>query len=184
MLFEEDILTLQHIENDRVRVVIQAAIDRATDKIRPSDLLISAIEGKDSQVLVIIDQALNTGCTSVVLRDVIEVYNPRRTRATAFDGRKEWFTSEALTALEQFDAELSTDADRLLDVALELLLACVLSHLEVEDIEYLTIFDVERCAASLRGQVNRHIEAQSPLFDNLSGQLRFDIFSQNGWACM
>ncbi|MFL5704712.1 MAG: AAA family ATPase [Ktedonobacteraceae bacterium] len=184
MLFEEDILILQHIENDRVKVVIQAAIDRATDRIRPSDLLISAIEGKDSQVLVAIDQALNSGCTSLILRDVIEVYNPRRTRATAFDGRKKWFTPEALTALEQFDAELSADTGKLLDVALELLLACVLSHLEVEDIEYLTIFDAERCAASFREQVNRHIEAQPSLFDNLSGQLRFDVFSQNGWACM
>ena len=124
MLFEKDIFTSQSLGDKRTEQVLLAAIDHASTKVRPSDLLFAAIESRDAKVLATLTRVLAPDSSPRDVLDTIEVYNPVSSAsvATRFDGRKEWFSPEALEALEKFDAELtdwSTSAEGVQYVVLE-----------------------------------------------------------------
>src|SRR5690348_15623794 len=104
MLFENGILKLDSIQDKRAVAVLERAIDRAAGKIRPSDLLCAAIAQADAAVLSSLSQALEPGATPLDLMEVIQAYNPARTSASEFDGSREFFSAEALQALNDFDA--------------------------------------------------------------------------------
>lgn len=184
MLFEEGILNPQSVGDKRTVAVLYAAADRASGKVRPSDLLASAIESDDAKVLATLAQALEPGSTPLDVRDVIEVYNPARSTPTDFDGRKEYFSPEALEALEQFDADPMRGKEGVRDAALELLLSCVLSHLDAEDLEFLTVLNAEHGATLFREQVKLAAEPLPPLLDSASGRLRSEEFSESAWTIM
>src|SRR5207253_10160902 len=62
--------------------------DRAMGQVRPSDLLVAAIESGDARVLTTLAQALEAGCRPLELPDIIAAYNPARRTPTDFDGRR------------------------------------------------------------------------------------------------
>ncbi len=139
MFFERGVFTLKHIEDELTALVLREAIGHAADKIRPNDLLWAAIETSNPKVLTLLSKALETGCTPFDLRDVIEVYNSKWTTARNLDCKEEDFSLETLAALKHFETELNNTLELPPDVWLELLLACVLSHLDAEDHEYLSL---------------------------------------------
>ena len=75
-------------------------------KVRPSDLLASAIESGDAKILATLTQALVQGSTPLDLRDVIEVYNSARSTPTDFDGKRDRFSPEMLEALDPANLSL------------------------------------------------------------------------------
>lgn len=190
MLFEKGMFNPQGVGDDRTATVLHAATDRAAGKVRPSDLLASAIESGDAKVLATLAQALEPGSTPLDLRDVIEIYNPMRSHSTPtdFDGRRECFSSEALEALDKFDTELKETVGKegIEDVALELLLACVLFQLDAEDQEFLTTLDAKRSAELFHKQVELGTKflGLDTLFDAAYGRLRSEEFSESAWAIM
>src|SRR2546423_2036179 len=125
MLFEKGVFTLKHVVDEQTALVLKAAIGHAAGKIRPSDLLCATIETGNSKALAILSKALEVGCTPFDLRDVIEVYNPKRTTARNLDCKEEDFSLETLAALKHFETELKHTLELPPDAWLELLLACV-----------------------------------------------------------
>lgn len=187
MLFENNIFAPRSVEDDRTLEVLNAATDRATVKIRPSDLLASVIKIEDAKALATLAQALKPGCTVEDLQEFIEFDNPSRSTPSDFDGRREWFSPEALTALDQFDAELdelSKKGEGAGGATLELLLSYVLSQLAAENNTFLETIDVERGVQLFRKQVKIATKSPNPLFDNESGRLRSDEFSEDAWKIM
>ena len=184
MLFENGIFAPQNIGSEKTIKVLLAAADRSTKTIRPSDLIASAIDIGDSKILAIFAQVLKPGANPQDIKDIIEVYNPARIIPTDFDGKRERFSKEALNAIEQFEKELHDAAEGIHEVALELLLSCVFSHLDEEDHEYLTIIDFEQTVHLFRERIKMAIEPPAPLFDSASERLRSEEFTEGGLAVM
>lgn len=186
MLFENGIFTPHLLENERTEAVLQAATDHASGKIRPSDILLVAIDSRDARILAKLRQFLAPGCSPQELRDIIEAYNPAGTTHSQFNGERRWFSHEALAALDQFDTTLKElgKKDGLRYVMLELLLSCVLSHLDAEDKEYLTPLKAQPGAEGFLKVAESLIEPLPPLIDTGSKLLRSGEFAESGWAIM
>lgn len=184
MLFENGIFVPQNIGSEKTTKVLLAATDRSNKTIRPSDLIASAIDIGDSKILAIFTQALKPGANPQDIKDIIEVYNPARIMPTDFDGKRERFSKEALNAIEQFEKELHDAAEGIHQVALELLLSCVFSHLDEEDHEYLTTIDFEQAVHLFRERIKMAIEPPAPVFDSASERLRSEEFTEGGLAVM
>src|ERR1035438_5641815 len=103
MLFENGVLGLNKIGDQRAAAVLERAVDRASGKVRPSDILCAAIAQGDAAILSSISQALDPGATPQDLIEVIEAYNPVRTDASGFDGTRDWFSADTIEALDDFD---------------------------------------------------------------------------------
>lgn len=184
MLFEQGYFNPQSTGNERAAEVLNTAADRASAKVRPSDLVDAAIACGDARVLAMISQALTPGATPNDLRQLIEIYNHARRSPTDFDGSRERFSDEALLGLDEFDAEFQKGAERIRDASLMLLMACVFNHLDEDDREYLTILDDAQAAGKFREQVRIIIDPLTPLFDSASNRLRSDEFAEGAWTML
>lgn len=184
MLFQNGIFSPQRLNDERATAVLEAATGRATEMVKPSDFLAATIAGGDPRILITLSQALEPGVTPQNLLEVIEVYNPARTTPSEFDGRRERFTPEAQEALDQFSANLEEAGEQSRNMALELLLNAVLSHLDQEDQAFLTRLDASRAATLFKEQVSLSAGLSVPLFDIATGRLRSEEFTDGAWAAL
>jgi len=83
--------------------------------------------------------------------------------------------------LDEFDQALQNGKEGITEVALELLLKCVLSNPEEDDRDYLGIINWERGAELFQEHVDLATESQTPLFDENTAQIRPEEFTEDGW---
>jgi ATP-dependent Clp protease ATP-binding subunit ClpA len=184
MLFENETLDPNRVRDERARNVLWGAIDRAPDQLRTSDLLAATIASGDAKILAVLAQALPAGGSPVELLETINVYNPPRSTPSDFDGSRARISKQALLALDEFDEAIVARPEGQDRVALELLLASVLAHLDDLDREYLSAFNSEAAITQLRERVKTAGEPPVPLFDAESGRLRSEIFTDAAWAVL
>ncbi|MFC7566694.1 hypothetical protein ACFQU9_26410 [Actinomadura namibiensis] len=161
LLFTDGLFTPQRLGDPRAADVLHAATDRASDRVRTSDLLHAAVAAGDPALLPVLARTLPEGVAERHLLAGIEIYNPGRSPdddGPAFDGRRERFDGAALAALRAFDAEFASlaaaDPGRARHWSLELLVAAVLENLDADDREYLgAVLDPGATAAVLRERV-------------------------------
>ena len=183
-LFEDGVLNFSKIGDQKAIDVLTMAIDRATDKVRPSDILAAALKKGDSEVIDVISQALKPGCFPNELLDLINVYNePRKGPHSEFNGERKWFSKEALDALDHFDAELN-NLEPKSPVVLELLLVHVLSNMDPKPMNLGVMFNAENAAKLFQKKVDSAHKLLTPLFDSATNRLRSDEFSENAWATL
>jgi ATP-dependent Clp protease ATP-binding subunit ClpA len=183
-VFENNVFSPDRVGDQRVASILFAAADSAAGLVRPSNLLAAAIETGDAKVLTTLGQALEPGATPADLLQVIRIYNPPRTSpALDFDGRRHRFSEAALAALDEFGDALGNVADGTAEATLPLLVGCVLSHLEDEDLEYLTSLDAKRGADMFSRQAHDVTADSEPVFDG-AGRLRAELLSEAGLAAM
>ena len=179
VLFDNGILTTDALD-ERTANVLLTATDRGTAPIQPSDILFAAIAHEDRQILTAITMALTDGALPSHIQELIEVHNPARTAGGEFDGMRDRFSPNALRALDEFGTALSADPVGLRGVSLELLIASVLDHLDLD----LTILDTTRATATLRERVAIATGAPLALFDGGSGRLRSEEFTESAWVVL
>jgi ATP-dependent Clp protease ATP-binding subunit ClpA len=184
LLFTDGMFTPQALDNRRTEEVLLAATDRATGQVRPSDVLHAAIVSGDAKIIGSLAKGLQDGAKPDDVREIIEIYNPSRQSSEDFDGRRERFSAEAIAALDDFAAEVASGPDGSGDVYLELLIVCVLSHLDPEERQELAILDVDGCVRLLREQVRVATEPLTPLFASGSGRVRSEEFSEAAWTVL
>jgi ATP-dependent Clp protease ATP-binding subunit ClpA len=212
MLFENGIFTPHLLNNERTEAVLLAATDHASGKIRPSDILLAAIDSRDVRILANLRLFLDPGCSPQELRKIIEAYNPTGTTHSYFNGERRWFSPETLPALDEFGSKLTDgefapgtilaswpalengDAEsteivemRVGYVMLELLLSCVLTHLDDEDRAFLTPLNAIKAAERFLKIARSIIQPPTFLFDDQTGGtrlLRSGEFSESGWTIM
>lgn len=179
VLFENGILTTDTLD-ERTANVLLAATDRRTAPIQSSDILFAAIALQDRQILAAITMALADGARPSHIQEIIEIHNPAGTAGGEFDGMRERFSAEALRALDEFDTAYSADRERLHGAGLELLMASVLGHLDIN----LTILDTDLAASVLHDHVAIITGAPLTLFDSGSGRLRSEEFAESAWVVL
>ncbi|MFD9326785.1 AAA family ATPase [Streptomyces sp. NPDC060065] len=184
-LFSEGIFTPHTLLDERAIDILSAATQRCSGTVRPSDILYAAIDSGDQGVLSVLALTLAEGAQPRHLLETIAVYNPgsQDGQDFDFDGRRERFTPETLTALDGFAAEFAQDEDRLRPVCLELLIASVLDHPDPGDRQFLRILDTAAAARTLRDQVRVSTEPPPALLDD-TGRLRSEEFSAEAWAVL
>lgn len=182
MLFQDEYFAPETLGDDRTAEVLLAAIDRAAP-VRPSDILHAAISGGDPLILTAVAVAMADGAKPDVLPRIIDVYNPPRS-GPEFDGRRDRFSPAALVALDEFDRTFGEDRQRLRPVCLELLVSSVLANLDAEDRSMLKVLDPEAGVMALDEQI-RHVGG-SPVdpFDEDSGRLLADRFTEAAWRIL
>ena len=184
MLFENGIFHPEHVTDNRTEIVLNVAVNRTPDLVCTSDVLAAAIESHDAKIWATVTQACDPGCTPEDLLNVIEVYHPARSSASDFDGSKEYFSPEVLDALDLFVCEIEKYPSALPEATLELLLACILKHLDKRDSEYLSTLNREQGSTLFYQQVLSASEPLLPLFDSASGRLRSEEFSEDTWTIL
>jgi len=186
LLFANGVLDPEVLTDQRAIAVLYAATDRASSQVRPSDLLHAAIAHGDQGVRSVLGRALTEGAYLQDLLDSIEAYNPGGGPGEVFTGDRHSFTTDALRALEALGAEpeLAEGDGAAGSVGLELLVACVLEHLDAQDRRFLTILDAGRAAQALREQVRISVEPLPPLVDEASGRMRSEEFTEAAWAAL
>ncbi|GAA1557009.1 ATP-dependent Clp protease ATP-binding subunit [Actinomadura kijaniata] len=192
LLFTDGLFTPQRLGDPRAADVLHAATDRASDRVRTSDLLHAAVAAGDPALLPVLARTLPEGVAERHLLAGIEIYNPGRSPdddGPAFDGRRERFDGAALAALRAFDAEFASlaaaDPGRARHWSLELLVAAVLENLDADDREYLgAVLDPGATAAVLRERVRVAGRPPAPLLEEGSGRLRSEEFTEDGWAVL
>jgi ATP-dependent Clp protease ATP-binding subunit ClpA len=158
MLFHHGRFAPELISDQRVREVLCAAVEQATDLVRPSDILASAIRHTEGEVLSELSAALRPGFAPQDLLGTIEASRappaagPRASRQPAV------FAPQTVQALHEFDAILEGSGGVLDGVALELLVFCVLTHLDEQEQRILAGLDPERAAARYRQQVEKAVD--------------------------
>ncbi|EFH84759.1 AAA family ATPase [Ktedonobacter racemifer] len=154
MLFENNILNLQDIQDTLTKTLFQKASQRTQKTVRPGDILAAAIDCGNPRVFTTLTQALAHGSTLVDVKEIIEIYNPSQTRTHRPRLQREDFSPYTLEALDQFSNELQTNPQYLQGHTAELFLACVLHHLDDEDQEYLTsLLNIGRGITLFRRQI-------------------------------
>jgi len=184
MLFEKEMFNPECVEDKRTIAVLGAAVERASPKVRPSDLLAAAIETGDAKVLAMLEQALVQGSTPGNVLEIINIFNePGLTHGNEFYGSRDCFSTEALDALDQFSNDLTSCAQCSHEVILYLLLSCVLSHMDEEEMKnLLKILDAKKGAEIFRKMFEISNMPLTPLFDSTSNRLRSDEFSESAWS--
>jgi ATP-dependent Clp protease ATP-binding subunit ClpC len=179
MIFTDGILDLSALPPDeRVRRVLQEGCDRAESLVRPGDLLAAALSVKEGPLLSVLSGALSEGTTVDHLAAVLEIYRPRRKTASDFDGSRDRFSGESLAALAEFENHVQQPGANAANVALELLVAALLSNLDSEDKEYLTSLDPALGARLLLEHVRASTEAPAELFDAQTERLRSEVCTE------
>ncbi|TDB91406.1 ATP-dependent Clp protease ATP-binding subunit [Actinomadura sp. KC216] len=183
-LFVNGIFAPQAVADPRTTDVLRAAVDRAAGPVRTGDLLHAAIASGDASLLTALGRALSDGAQVRHLLEGIEIYNPGRngSEADEFGGGRDEFSAECLAALDAFAAEYAKAPAE--ETALELLVACVLEHLETRDRQNLVTLDAGAAVAALRAQVRAAGEPLPPLLDEESGRLRSEEFTQDAWSAL
>ena len=176
MLFDGGILTTEKLD-ERTAKVILAATDRATAPIQPSDFLHAAISCGDRRIMSALTMALASGALLDHVRQIIEIHNPAGTAPTEFDGSRERFAPPALRVLDEFGAVLAADPH---GAGLEVLMTAVLARLDVE----ITILDRDVAVTALRGHAGIAVERPPELFDEASGRLRSEFFTDATWLAL
>ncbi|GHO65068.1 chaperone protein ClpB [Ktedonobacter sp. SOSP1-52] len=181
MFFDNGIFNLDFVQDQLTKRVLQQGMQRATTVVRPSDILIAAIESQDPRITAILSQALEQGCTVSDIKPIIEVYNRSVAISPSRPRNREGFSSDTLKALDQFATEILENPHLAQDFSIEVLFACLLAHLESEDREYLTLLNAERGTDFCRRQIQLGSSNQLPLFDPITKQLSEQVFSTQAW---
>jgi len=122
MLFQHNTFCPESVPDERTRAVLRSAADSASDLVRPSDVLTSAIRQGDSQVLAILVRALRAGCSLSDLLKTMAACRVSPSVGPAVQRTRQSFTPQALKALDEFDEALCGGGHELKGVALEVLL--------------------------------------------------------------
>ncbi|RFS86983.1 ATP-dependent Clp protease ATP-binding subunit [Actinomadura spongiicola] len=188
MLFDNGVFDPRAVDDPRTVDVLHAAVERAAGSVRTSDLLRAALASKDAPLLTALGRALPDGVQVRHLLEGIEIYSPARapgSGADEFGGGRDEFSAESLAALDAFGEEYGKSSpDERRATALELLVACVLEHLEARDRQNLVTLDAPAAAAVLRTQVRAAREPLPSLLDEESGRLRSEEFTQDAWSAL
>lgn len=163
--------------------VLQSAVEYTRGKVRPSDVLRAILSEGEEKVRMILAQSLEDGTTLEDIRTIIEIYNPVRIERNPVPKKSPDFSPETLAILEQFEVALQEIEQSQSEAVLLLLTFCVLTHLDAEDQENLTILQAVRCIALLREHIYG-VQDKLPLFASPSGNLTETLFSQNAWHCL
>ncbi|MFJ9616189.1 AAA family ATPase [Streptomyces noursei] len=166
---------------------LDGAVRRFDGLLRGSDLLHVVAEGclagRWAGIRTALELALVPGARLEDVRDVVDVYNPAGD-GTGFDGTPANVAPELLAALSDAADTAAGGGPALRPVGLELLLACVLDRPDERDREHLTILDFPAAAQALRRRVRLSAEPLPSLWDEPSGRLRSEAFTDDAWAVL
>jgi ATP-dependent Clp protease ATP-binding subunit ClpA len=173
-------------EEARTADVLDVAVGRFGGLLRGSDVLYAAVgrclKGLEPELRLALELAIAEGARLEDVRDVIDVcHRAGGDRSYEFDGKPERFSAELLAALTEF-AELLGQVPH--EVTLETLLACVLDHPDELDREFLNVLNFRKAADSLRRLIRLHSESLPDLWDEASGRLRCEEFTEDAWAVL
>lgn len=123
-LFTDGFLDPDALGDERTATVLLSAAERATERLRPGDILYAALGTRDPAVLPAFEGALAEGAAPHHLLETVAVYAPPG-NGYAFDGARDHVSPELAAAFEEFESRCARDAVGA-GVRLELLLACLL----------------------------------------------------------
>jgi ATP-dependent Clp protease ATP-binding subunit ClpA len=147
MLFHDQVFCPHLAPDGRVREVLARAVAQAPEPIRPSDLLAAVLWQGDEEVLATLAQALQPGRA---LQEVLDAIRARQAAAgpvPAGERCRDAFTREALCALDAFAASFPTGGRLPEGSALDVLLTCILRHLDSQERRDLAILDADQATA-------------------------------------
>ncbi|MFI6344682.1 AAA family ATPase [Streptomyces sp. NPDC050560] len=213
LFFTSGVLDPSALGDPRTADVLMAAAQRVSARLRPSDVLHAALAERGGP-LPALETALAEGAAVRHVLDTVDVYNPpgdgyefdgspagvAPELLAALDDFAAFADSEAeraaasaagpdpsrsvLLAKPPPPARRGRLPGRLADVALELLVACVLENPDAQDREFLGVLDAPLAARLLRERVRIHLEPLPELFDDSSGRLRSEEFTADAWATL
>ncbi|RVU17992.1 ATP-dependent Clp protease ATP-binding subunit [Streptomyces antnestii] len=182
-LFTDGLLDPDALGDERTAAVLLSAAERATERLRPGDLLHAVLDSRDLALLPAIEGALAEGAAPHHLLETLAVYAPAG-NGYAFDGAREHVAPELEAAFEEFERRCERDGVGA-QTRLELLLACVLDTPSADEREFLApLLDLERAAEALRRQVGVQAAEPPELYDDASGRLRSEEFTEDAWAVL
>ncbi len=160
MLFAGDRFCPEAVGNGRVRQLLVDVLSDSIGPLKPSVFLASAVRREYVEVAALLAQGLPVELSVTAIfqraeRDGAAASNPptdpRMARVGAFD-------PAMLAALTQFDAALEKSNGQLDLVALELLVLCIVNHLDEAERRLLRPFDPRRamdaCRAAIDAKLN------------------------------
>jgi ATP-dependent Clp protease ATP-binding subunit ClpA len=165
MLFADDVLTPEKIEDPRLGTALRAALELPCDILRPADLLAVLIHCGDEAVKECLGRALSPNTS---LPDFVAALEADRAPSEGVTARtRNSFTAAALAALDEFEKTLIQAQGCLGKVGLEILTFTLLTHLEQAEREKLSpLIDVEQAAFLLWKRVARGFDV-GPLMDRI-----------------
>lgn len=182
-LFTDGFLDPDALGDERTAAVLLSAAERATERLRPGDILHAALDARDPAVLPAFEGALAEGAAPHHLLETVAVYAPPG-NGYAFDGARDHVSPELAAAFEEFESRCARDAVAA-EVRLELLLACLLDAPSADERDFLTpLLDLPLAAEALRRQVGVHADEPPELYDDASGRLRSEEFTNDAWAVL
>ena len=111
LLFTDGVLDPGACGDRRTHDVLRAASERASERLRPGDVLFAVLAGRDPAVLPALEAALAEGAAPQHLMAAIDVYDPPGT-AYGFDGSPGRIAPELMAAFADFAAEYAGHADK------------------------------------------------------------------------
>ena len=153
MFFLKGIFTTRSLSDPQIVTVLQDTVEYAREKIRPSDALRAILTNGGERTHTILRQSLEPSASLGDIHAIINIYNPARIERNLSPRRLSDFSPEMQTILGQFEAELQENRERQSETPLLLLMLCILTSLEAEDRENLTILRTEHCIALLREHI-------------------------------
>lgn len=182
MFFSKGIFTTYSLSDPKIVEVLRNAVEYARENVRPSDALRAILTSDGENTHTILTQSLAPGTSLEDIHTIINIYNPARIEPNRAPRRLSDFSPEMQTILGQFETELQENGERQSETPLLLLTLCVLTSLEAEDRENLTILRTAHCIALLRERIYG-AQPVLPLFTP-SGHLTTTSFTKNGWKSM
>ncbi|MEU6662298.1 AAA family ATPase [Streptomyces sp. NPDC046821] len=141
------------------------------------------LDSRDHAVLPAIEGALTEGAAPQHLLETLAVYAPAG-NGYAFDGARDHVSPELSAAFDEFENRCARDSVGS-QARLELLLACVLEAPSADEREFLApLLDLDRAAEALRRQVGVQSTEAPELYDDVSGRLRSEEFTDDAWAAL
>ncbi|MFB6676567.1 AAA family ATPase [Streptomyces sp. NPDC056390] len=182
-LFTDGFLDPDALGDERTAAVLLSAAERSTERLRPGDILYAALDARDPAVLPAFESALAEGAAPHHLLETVAVYAPPG-NGYAFDGARDHVSPELAAVFEEFESRCARDAVGA-EVRLELLLACLLDAPSADERDFLTpLLDLPLAAEALRRQVGVHADEPPELYDDASGRLRSEEFTNDAWAVL
>jgi ATP-dependent Clp protease ATP-binding subunit ClpC len=172
LLFHNGQFSPELLPDPRARAVLTAAVTHVAIPVRGWNFLAAAIASGDATIVRILSQALPKG---VGPEKLIQLPGDGQSCFQANDRQpnREAFSPAALRSLDEFQAVLRGSGGVFSEVALELLLHFVLSHLEEDEKRVCPEFDATKAAALFRDHVVRVMDPRGTNNQEFTGRAAY-----------